>query len=210
MTKGRREVRDFVGADEVADFEPRYKVSPGTEGLVIRQRPEGRLGELLRWGFGGGAGGRSQINARAESAFAKRAFAEAARARRCLIPVSGFFEPRGRRRAGREQYYFEPADRQLLALAGIWSGGATPGFAILTTRPNAVVGAVHARMPAILAPAQFDAWLDPALEDEDRLTRLLEASPDPGLTGYRVTEKLYALDAGDPACLDPAAQGRLF
>ena len=81
-----------------AEFSPRYNIPPGTDIPVIRQSPEGeRVLHLLRWGLvphwakDPGIGAKLN-NARGESVAEKLSFRDAFKRRRCLIPMSGFYE----------------------------------------------------------------------------------------------------------------------
>ena len=105
------------------------------------------------------------INARSEDALSKPSFRNAVRRRRCLIPADGFYEwtgPKGHR----HPYNIRPRVPHLIAFAGLyesWSepeGGVLDTATILTCAANPTVAALHARMPVVLAPAQFDDWLD--------------------------------------------------
>jgi hypothetical protein len=44
-------------------------------------------------------------------------------------------------------------------------------------RPG-LMGSIHRRMPVILPPESWDAWLDPANTDVEQLTGLLEPAPE--------------------------------
>ena len=50
---------------------------------------------------------------------------------------------------------------------------------IITTGPNEVMAPIHDRMPVILQPEQFDAWLDPENHDTAALTGDAGAMPGP-------------------------------
>jgi putative SOS response-associated peptidase YedK len=53
-----------------------------------------------------------------------------------------------------------------MAFAGLWEhwlgadGSEIETMAILTVAANRTVGQLHDRMPAIIAPSDFDTWLD--------------------------------------------------
>jgi putative SOS response-associated peptidase YedK len=89
------------------------------------------------------------------------------KSRRCLIPADGFYEW-ARAGKAKQPYCFEVNEGELFAFAGIWdrwkdpSGHWVQSCSILTTTPNVVTAAVHDRMPVILDPDAYDAWLDPA------------------------------------------------
>jgi putative SOS response-associated peptidase YedK len=48
---------------------------------------------------------------------------------------------------------------------------------IITTDPNATMKPIHDRMPVILPPEAWDAWLDPTNEDTEALVKLLVPAP---------------------------------
>ena len=78
---------------------------------------------------------------------------------RCLVPVRAFYESwtkSAERR--RSDVRFTMPGRQVFLLAGVQEGGC---FSIMTTNPNADVGAYHTRMPLVLAPGESTTWLGP-------------------------------------------------
>ncbi|MEM8550004.1 MAG: SOS response-associated peptidase [Verrucomicrobiota bacterium] len=90
--------------------------------------------------------------------------------RRCLIPATSFCEAKGK--APATYYWFglvgdEP--RPPFAFAGLWRQfrGSyldelveLDTFTMLTTMPNALVREIHPdRMPVVLDPADYEAWL---------------------------------------------------
>ena len=83
--------------------------------------------------------------------------------RRCLVPVSGFFEWR---KPERTAFRFEVKDEPLFALAGLWDVWKNPtdetllrSFTIVTTEANELMAEVHNRMPVILKPQDYARWL---------------------------------------------------
>lgn len=151
-------VRLQFGLDEAPQFAPRYNVCPGTPILAVRGAA--RRAVLLPWSA-------RPANARAETVAEKPMFAAAFRGWRCLVPASGFYEWQGR-----QPYYVAPADAPLFALAGIvllWRGERS--VTLVTTLPNELLRAIHERMPVIVAPQDYAAWLDPANQDARGLLR---------------------------------------
>ena len=108
--------------------------------------------------------GFANINAKAEGIENKPAFREAFRQRRCLVPVDNFYKWQ-KTPSGKQPYAIALADRKLMALAGLWESWRSPAgervrsFAIVTTEPNELCAELHDRMPAILAPEAWPAWL---------------------------------------------------
>lgn len=146
------------------------------------------------------------LNARGETIFEKPSFRDAARHKRCLIYVDGFFE---HHHAGKETipFYFYRSDQDPLILAGIWSewvdqssGELFKTFSIVTTRGNEMFAEIHnnpklkePRMPLILDETSAKIWLDTSLSAED-LNNLMRPKPHPEITHYTV-RKLRGKDA---------------
>lgn len=173
---------EYFGLSARADFAPRFNIPPGTDIPVIRHSPEGqRVLHMLRWGLvphwaKDPAIGNKLNNARAETVAEKPAFREAFKRRRCLIPASGFYEWKSEGKL-KQPYYISLRSGELLAMAGLWETWQSPAgellrtCAILTTGPNALMHPIHDRMPVILAPEHWQAWLTaPAREVGDLLS----------------------------------------
>jgi putative SOS response-associated peptidase YedK len=186
--------------DETIDFASRVNVAPTDTVPAIRQRRDGRREVIgLRWGLipywsqDPKAGARA-INARKESVAEKPAFREPFRKRRCLIPASGFYEWKKVGRA-KQPYLIHPRDDGLMAFAGLWDRWQDPegepieSCTILTQDANELVRPLHDRMPVVIAPGDYDRWLDRRLEDLDILKSLMAAASD----------DLLAATAADPA-----------
>jgi putative SOS response-associated peptidase YedK len=150
---------------------PRYNIAPTQLALVVRETPDGgRAADLLRWGLvpfwaKEPSLGARLINARAEGLADKPAFRAAFRRRRCLVPADGFFEWRAAVGRRKQPYYVRFASGEPFAMAGLWEtwrppeGDAVSTFTIVTTVANEALGAIHDRMPVIVASADYDEWL---------------------------------------------------
>jgi putative SOS response-associated peptidase YedK len=95
------------------------------------------------------------INARSETIFEKPLFRPLTKAKRCIVPASGFYE--WRTVEGRKQpYYLTSDDGEAWGPAGLYDdthdedNDAAGSFTILTTSANPLVDFVHNRMPVIL------------------------------------------------------------
>ena len=106
------------------------------------------------------------FNARAETVATKPFFRDAFKRNRCLIPMSGYYEWQDTPQ-GKQPWYFTADDGSpILTAAGLWNSWKNPetGQALLSctmiiTEPNALVAAVHDRMPVLLTEKQFEPWL---------------------------------------------------
>ena len=198
--------RDYFGYVDQPNFPPRYNVAPTQPVPIVRQERDPRGGEarrfqLVRWGFLPGfvkdpARFPLIINARAESAPEKPSFRAAMKRRRCLFIADAYYEWRregakGRARASRP-YLFRHADSTPLALAGLYEtwigsdGSELDTACILTVSANGATVAIHDRMPAILAPKDFDLWLSLDEYAAEAAWRLLVPAPDDALEFFEI------------------------
>jgi len=106
------------------------------------------------------------FNARVETVTTKPFFCEPFQTKRCLMPVSGYYEWQDTP-AGKQPWYFTASDGPpLLTIAALWdewknreTGERLKSGAMIITKPNDFVAEVHDRMPVLLKPEQFDHWL---------------------------------------------------
>lgn len=122
---------------------------------------------------------RTSFNARAEEAARKPMWRDAWKHARCLIPATRWYEWQHveRRKIPHE---LSPVDGRAFFFAGLWSHWRPPGrneamvtCAILTTAATPAIAAVHDRMPVVLAPEAWPAWIDPALTDPGRVAEMV-------------------------------------
>jgi putative SOS response-associated peptidase YedK len=154
--------------------------------------------------------GFANINAKAEGIETKPAFREAFRKRRCLVPLDSFYEWK---KLGKERqpYAVALADRRLMAMAGLWESWRSPtgervrSFTIVTTAPNAVLAELHDRMPVILSPNDWPAWLGEAPADPDRLKELLVPYPSGDMIIWPVDKRVGNVKNKEPSLIEPAA-----
>ncbi|MDP8952934.1 MAG: SOS response-associated peptidase [Actinomycetota bacterium] len=193
---------------------PSYNVAPTQEvAAVLVEGGERRL-EMLRWGLIPSWAdepqiGSRMINARSETVSEKPSFRGAFRKRRCLIPADGFYEWQ-RTDNGKQPYHIHARDGSPFAFAGLWESwsgdeGEIRSCTILTTEANEVVGEVHHRMPVIVAPEDYETWLDPDLHDADWLAPLLTPYPSEALEAYPVSRFVNNPSNNDERCVEPAA-----
>lgn len=169
LCAGPAQLSAFFQTPAPADIEARPAIFPSQNLLVVLMGPTGRSMHHLRWGLipSWSKEDRSslrQINARSETAPHKPFFRQASRTRRCLIPMTGFFEWNHEVKPAQPRA-FHSRSEPLLAAAGIWeSWGAVPvsSCALLTRPAESPVAEFHDRMPVFLRPSQFETWLQPS------------------------------------------------
>jgi putative SOS response-associated peptidase YedK len=159
------------------------------------------------------------INARAETVTEKRAYQQAARKRRCLLPADGYYEWKRDPAAHRtkQPHFLHARDDSVLAFAGLYELWKNPDVAdgdphrwllstTILTRPAAdQLGHIHDRMPVCLPTSRLDAWLDPDMQDSDRVRELLSEIPDPGLVPRAVSDKVNKAGNNGPELIEPLA-----
>jgi putative SOS response-associated peptidase YedK len=187
-----------VGRTNPGIFEPRYNIAPSQIiPAVLEANGERTVGEF-RWGLvpswaKDDSIGNNMINARAETLSEKPSFKNAFRARRCVIPASGFYEWQ-KKSAGRKQpFYFYLKDKEVFGFAGLWeewtdreTGELLETCTIITTAANEVLKPVHDRMPVILKAEDYDRWLDEKEKNTERLQGLLAPYPADAMASHAV------------------------
>ncbi|MBV7410501.1 SOS response-associated peptidase [Maritimibacter sp. DP1N21-5] len=187
---------------------PNFNVCPTTDVAVVTSDSERRL-RAMRWGFiphwyKKPNDGPLLINARSETVTEKPAFRNAVRERRCLVPVSGFYEWE---RSGETKvpHYFHRADGEPLVMAGIWQDwGADrmPTFAVLTIGANALMSPIHDRIPVVVEKGDWGKWLG---EEGHGAAVLLQPPAEDVLTFHRVGQAVNSNRATGPELIEPVA-----
>lgn len=189
----------------------RYNISPTTEVDMIvlvegnRELWKARWGLIPGWWKKSARETGSTFNARIEGAATSAFFRSAWGKRRCIIPASAFYEwtgPKGERIPHR----ISAADGGLMAFAGLWdrwtdtqTGEEVISCTMITRAANKWMEAIHDRMPAMLGPQGFQAWLDGSGGRE------LLMEPPPELREWIVSTRVNSSRTpdDDPTLADP-------
>lgn len=202
------------GIGQAPETPPRFNIAPGSDVLAVRQGKKGRRADLIRWGLipswaKDPSIGNRMVNARSDSALQRPAFRIPMQKRRCLIPADVFFEwegASGQRR--RQPWAIAMARAEPFALGGLWDfwrppeGDGVVSCTILTTEPNALIAPIHDRMPVIVHPEDYDAWLDPA-SPREAVERLLVPYDAAAMRAWRVSVLVNKTDVDDGRILEP-------
>lgn len=196
-------------ANDLPDV-PNYNVCPTTQIHVVEPGAR-RLLRPMRWGFiphwyETPSAGPLLINARAETIAEKPAFREACRARRCLIPCTGFYEWTKDSDGNRLPWYITRTDGAQMVFAGIWQDWGTGAdlmrcCAMVTCAANSAMRHIHHRMPVILDPENWGKWLgeeghgaatlmQPAADGMVQFHRVATAVNSNRASGIELTEKI--------------------
>ena len=145
------------------------------------------------------------INARSETSYDKPSYRSAAQAgKRCLIPVTGFYEwhTMGSKKF---PFYIAPKDQKIMSIAGLWdewvepeTGEVISTYTMLTTDANPLLAAIHntkKRMPCVLTdmldrPGTEQAWLHNELTEQEALALLAQQYPADQLHSYSISKRI--------------------
>ena len=168
------------------------------------------------------------FNARVETLATSRTFREPFRRRRCVVPVSGFYEWRKRAQpsifgedggegrspnGGGQPYYVRPR-RGAMLLAGVWDrwrqgGKRVDSFAVVTTAASEALAFLHHRQPLLLAAADARVWLGtPA--DSGELAGLLAPRVPVELLAAPVSRQVGDARNKDRRCAAPVGDAVLI
>jgi putative SOS response-associated peptidase YedK len=207
LTRAEKMAEKF-GAEFSGELRARYNIAPTQSVPVVRSTASGRVILPMRWGLipsWAKDSSIAQINARSETILEKPAFKEGSERRRCLIPANGFYEW-VRSSKTKQPFHFGMKDDSLFAFAGIWDRWTSPegqtveSCAILTTTPNELLNDVHDRMPVILHPNHYHAWLTaPGLKSQ-HFAHLLVPYDAEQMRRYPVNSLVNSPENDVPAC----------
>ena len=218
----------YFGADAVVadDLGQRFNVAPTDEVYAVADSKDGeprRLG-TFRWGLipfwaKDPAIGSRMINARAETVLESSAYKRSFAGRRCIVPADGFYEWQavpGQRK--KQPWYITRTDGDVFAFAALWDSwrptrgsdeGRLVSCTIITTDANDAVRPVHDRMPVVLPPSAWQAWLDPHNDDLEDLVGLLVPAPSELVTLRPVGTRVNDVRNDGPDLLDPVPDDEL-
>lgn len=201
-------------AEPQPGWKPKYNAAPTQRLPVLRLSADGHRDlSLLKWGLipswaREAKVGNSLINARAEGVAEKPSFRSAFKKRRCLIPADGFYEWQKRPAGGKQPWRITLADGAPFSFGGLWeswrSGDeAVETFTIITTTANELMAPLHDRMPVIIDPGDYDAWLESA----DTMIPMLLLQPYPAarMRAYPVSTKVNSPRNDVPEVIEPVA-----
>jgi putative SOS response-associated peptidase YedK len=214
LTSPPESVRAIFAYRDTPNFPARYNIAPTQDiGVVCLDDDGTRRFRMMRWGLlppfvRDPRAGPPMINARAEGIATRSAYRRAFAERRCLIPADGFYEWTGPKDA-RRPFLLRPRQGGPIAFAGIWErwrdrqGGEIDSVAIITCDANAAVAPLHDRMPVVLAPEDYEAWLDCKNTLADLAQDMLRPAPDDLLEAVEMHPKINDSRREEPGIQQP-------
>jgi len=216
LTVDPAEIQDIFGGFSFPTiFAPRYNIAPSQPVMAIPNDAK-NTADFFAWGLipswsKDPSIGNRLINARGETIAEKPSFRGGFKYKRCLIPSDGFYE--WKTQPGQKTkipHFIFMKDRQPFAFAGLWDewqspdGGSIRTCTIITTEPNELMSTLHNRMPVILDPKDYEAWLDPAPQPPDNLMPLIRPYPADKMSAHPVTTLVNKPSNDRPECVVPA------
>lgn len=166
-------------------------IAPGGWGIVPNNKTKDEIKPYYKEAvkYGGG------LNARSEKVFEHFIYRESIMEKRCVIPVSGFFEPHDYK-GKKYPFYFKDKSDQPLALAGLYTVIDTfITFTILTKEASPLFAKIHNkknRQPVILDSEMTDNWLSSNLAETEVTDVLKFSYPENLLDVYSISKDLFS------------------
>ncbi|GAA2602045.1 SOS response-associated peptidase [Actinomadura fulvescens] len=173
--------------------------------------------------------GSRMINARFETVHEKPAYRRAFAKRRCLLPADGYFEwyvledsrtedpaegeKKAKKKPQKQPFFIHPKDGAVMAMAGLYELWKSPEdewvwtCTVITTDAPDELGRIHDRMPMIVTPDRWDAWLDPELHDTDEVRGLLTPAMASNFEAYPVSKAVNSVKNNGPELIQPSTNG---
>ena len=139
------------------------------------------------------------INARNDGIFEKPSFKESILSRRCIIPVTGFFEWHTKDAKKKFPFYIHLKNEEVFSIGGIYdrwinriTGEVKSTFSIVTTDANPMMAAIHntkLRMPLILPREKELEWIKPDLTKDD-ITLLMKPFDENLMEAYTISKRI--------------------
>ena len=209
------ELREFFPIDNAScEVTANFNVAPTQEILAIAARKGENWLDRYHWGLvpfwaRDLSIGSRMINARMETVAEKPSFRNAFKKRRCLILADGFYEwagPKGQK----QPYFITLPDGQPFAFAGLYehwddrgrSASVYRSCTIITTAASPSIQEVHHRMPVVLKPEAYAVWLDPAIQDSERLLEHMSKSAYLEFTFRPISAKVNSTRNNSPDLIE--------
>jgi putative SOS response-associated peptidase YedK len=212
LTSPPETVRRIFEYPEQPNLPPRYNIAP-TQPVAVVVFEHGRHFRLMRWGLlpawvKDPTTFSLVINARAETVLEKPAFKNAMKRRRCLIPADGYYEwqAMGSRK---QPFFIRPRNSEPMGLAALhetWlgpNGEELDTVAIVTTAAREEMLSLHARVPVVIQPDDYETWLDSNACDAEQALNLLKAPPENSLVWHPVSVEVNKVANDRPELIGP-------
>jgi putative SOS response-associated peptidase YedK len=204
----------FPWVDFPENIPRRYNIAPSQPVGVVPNDGNNRL-DFFNWGLipfwaKDPKIGNRMINARSETIDEKPSFRGSFKYKRCLVLADGFYE--WQKQPGSKSkipYFIHMKDSGPFAFAGLWDtwqskdGSEIKSFTIITTEPNDLLRDIHNRMPVILHPESYSAWIQEGESDSHLLKSFLKPYPGEKMEAYPVSRTVNSPQNDSPENIIP-------
>jgi len=181
-----------------------YNRAPGQDHPVIIRRNQAYAWTFAKWGLiteqKQANSIPNPINARIETVREKPIFQNSVEQRRCLVPADGYFEWQ-KLETQKYPHFHVLNNRDTFAMAGIWNetkkgDQSNQSFTILTHSASPNLLHIHHRMPVILQPEDWTAWLAAQTDLDLFLNRYAQCKQS--LEAYQVSSQVNKVQHNGP------------
>lgn len=151
----------------------------------------------------------SMFNAKSETLAKSRAYSEPFKRRRCIVPVTGYYEWK-REGEIKAPYYIEPEEDPGFAFAGLWDRWSRgdqviESCTIITAAAPEEIKWLHHRIPVHLTKDQVQQWVNPEAS-EDALNQLLKPELRTAIQVTPVSTYVNNARNKDDRCIEPLGE----
>jgi putative SOS response-associated peptidase YedK len=198
-----------------------WNIKPTNDVYIIKNQAIeiASWGMIAHWSKSDDEAAKSQssaINARSESVHEKPTFKSAFRSNRCLLPATGYYEwasELGKYKT-KQPIYVSRDDEKLLAFSGIFQSWTSPSgkviqsVAIITRQAVGQLAQVHSRMPVFLPRERWQDWMNPKINDVDKIRALMDVpTPDANLRFHPVSSAVNSITGSGPGLIEQIELG---
>jgi putative SOS response-associated peptidase YedK len=204
-------IQKHFGTTNDLDFQPRFNLSPtqtipvakadiADQRVVVHINATGqRVLAMARWGLIPAwvedvTEFQPHSNAKVETAGIKPSFSRAFQSGRILVPADAFYAWQAVAN-GKQPWLVRLKNDEPIGLGGLleqWQGpqGSVMTFCILTTESNPLMSKISDRMPVIVRPEDYAAWLDPEVTDIEQIQNMAKPYPESFMETYPVSRRV--------------------
>lgn len=198
-----------------------WNIKPTNDVYIIKNQAIeiASWGMIAHWSKSDDEAAKSQssaINARSESVHEKPTFKSAFRSNRCLLPATGYYEwasELGKYKT-KQPIYVSRDDNKLLAFTGIFQSWTSPSgrviqsVSIITRQAVGQLALVHSRMPVFLPRDRWADWMNPKINDVEKIRTLMDIpNPDVNLGFHPVSSAVNSITGSGPELIAPIELG---
>ena len=198
----------FALVDDGQLFAPNYNTAPTHTVPILRHEESVVVVDPMQWGLVPSWSkdpsiGSKMINARSETITEKPSFRQSVPGRRCIIPMSGFYEWDRTDPKRKVPYFVTREDGCLMLVAGIWTPSpALDGrhtFSLITRESVDDLSYIHSRSPVELYVEDALEWMcnpEPPLE-------LFMPETQPRFVATKVSSRVNSVRNNDASLILP-------